>query len=99
MSRHHFNSDIAADYVRVTEHVSKISRILRQPKGNALLLGVGGSGRQSLTRLAVFCGEMEEFQIQIAKGYGKTEWREDVKKVLMRAGRDNQQVFGFMSLQ
>jgi P-loop containing dynein motor region D4 len=49
----------------ITQHVARSARVLRQPRGNALLLGVGGSGRQSMTRLATYIAGFDLFQVTL----------------------------------
>ena len=70
------------------EHISRVARVLKQPNGHALLVGMGGSGRQSATKLAAAFGEYELFRIELTKNYSKGDWYEDIRKVHRLAGYD-----------
>ncbi|KAA0191400.1 hypothetical protein HAZT_HAZT007382 [Hyalella azteca] len=93
------------------EHLGRVSRVLRQSRGHALLAGVGGSGRHSLTRLAAHIADYELVevksilqpprldcdctqipQIEMSRTYGLTEWREDLKLLVKKAGFGEQPV-------
>lgn len=71
------------------EHLSRISRVISQPKGSMLIVGIGGHGRQSLSRLASSICGYYVFEIEVNKRYKKADFREDLKKVYRRTGADN----------
>lgn len=67
-------------------HVCRINRILEAPRGNALLIGVGGSGKQSLSRLAAYISSLDVFQIQLKKGYGINDLKADLAQLYKKTG-------------
>ncbi|XP_070269812.1 dynein axonemal heavy chain 3 [Myotis yumanensis] len=68
------------------EHISRICRVLKQDKGHLLLVGIGGSGRQSASKLSTFMNSYELYQIEITKSYSSLDWREDLKKIMLQVG-------------
>ena len=68
------------------KHVCKISRIIAADQGHALLVGVGGSGKQSLTRLSSFICGYATVGIVISSSYGMNELKTDLQGYFMKAG-------------
>ena len=68
------------------EHVCRITRVIELPRGNALLVGVGGSGKQSLAKLAAYIVGYESFQITVTSSYGLTDFKENLMTLYQKSG-------------
>jgi len=77
------------------KHVCRINRIIET--GHALLVGVGGSGKQSLSRLASYiCGNSVNM-ITIAKGYGPADLKLDIMNMYVKAGKKDERISFMMT--
>ncbi|XP_066905836.1 dynein axonemal heavy chain 6 isoform X2 [Halyomorpha halys] len=82
------------------EHICRLARILRAERGNGLLVGVGGMGKQSLTKLGSHLNLCNCFQIELTRTYDYNSFHEDLRKLYYNAGALNQDmVFLFTDTQ
>lgn len=68
------------------KHIGRICRIVLPPSGHALLVGVGGSGKQSLSKLSSFIMGMTIFQITISATYNLNDLKTDLQSIFFKAG-------------
>eukprot|EP00727_Mastigamoeba_balamuthi_P014495 m51a1_g9670 putative dynein heavy chain axonemal (5182) ;mRNA; r:1243469-1265072 len=98
-----YNVSAAMDLVLfkdAIQHVCRIHRIIKHPRGHALLIGLGGSGRQSLCKLATHVAGCKLFTVDIRKGFRESDLRERLKELYHQAGIDEKQtVFQFSDTQ
>ena len=67
-------------------HVCRISRIIESSGGHALMVGVGGMGKQSLARLATFVNGFSAFQVVITARYGVNDLKADLQIMYRKSG-------------
>ena len=73
-------------FEQAAEHITRISRIISNPSGNAMLIGVGGSGKQSLSRLAAFISGFEVKQLQVTGSFKVDDLLESFREMFKLAG-------------
>ena len=73
-------------------HLARAARVLETDRGSAVLVGVGGSGKQSLARLAAAVAGATPFQIAPSRAYGPSNFLDDMKGLFRLAGVKGQSV-------
>lgn len=68
------------------KHVCRITRIISADAGHALLVGVGGSGKQSLSRLSAFICMQTCTTIMISSTYGLNDLKTDLQIMYNKSG-------------
>lgn len=68
------------------EHISRIARIIDLPVGSALLVGVGGSGKQSLAKLSSFILGYDVVRIVVTSSYSMADLKTDIQGMFSKAG-------------
>ena len=79
------------------KHLIRVSRLLGTPRGNMLFIGVGGSGKQSLTRLAGYIARHHLFQVVLTKSYNVASLLDDFRELYKIAGQQGKGVVFLMS--
>lgn len=68
------------------QHISRVARILRQPRGHCVLVGVAGTGKRTLARFASFVSECELAEIEVTDHYTTENFKEDLMSFYQRCG-------------
>ncbi|KAK7206778.1 dynein heavy chain, N-terminal region 1-domain-containing protein [Myxozyma melibiosi] len=79
-------------YDDALDHILRIDRVFRQPQGHLILIGLSGSGKNTLTRFVAWMNGLRVFQINAHKKYNADDFDEDLRTVLRNSGCKGQKI-------
>lgn len=74
------------------QHLTRVHRALRMHRGHVLVIGIGGSGKKSVIKLAAYAANFQIFEISLSRGYNEASFRDDMKTLYNKVGVDNQRI-------
>ena len=82
---------------QAVEHISRAARVFRQPSGHLLLVGVGGSGKKTVVKLASYLEQCDFKALRSSCHYHIGDFRDDVKIAFYNAGIEGNQTVLFIN--
>ena len=76
-------------FEQAIEHVCRVVRVIDKPRGNALCVGVGGSGKTSLAKLSAFICGYESYQVTVTANYNVNAFKENLAELYIKTSVKN----------
>lgn len=83
-------------FPQTIQHIARAARVFRQREGHMLLVGIGGSGKSSVTELAAYIEFCTFIKPSLKRNYTHADFRDDIKKGYMAAGVQGQKTVLFL---
>lgn len=74
------------------EHILRIDRVLKQPQGHLLLIGVSGIGRTTLTKFVSWMNGITFIQLHTFNGYTSQNFDDELKSILRRCASKSERI-------
>jgi dynein heavy chain len=74
------------------EFIIKMLRIIKQPFSHGIMIGIEGSGKEALCRLATALASYQYHSIKFDANYNNDDWQNDLKKLLLTAGIEMREI-------
>lgn len=79
-------------YDDLLDHVLRIDRVLRQPQGHLILIGVSGGGKATLSRFVAWMNGIKVVQLKTTRKYSQEDFDSDLRQVLRRSGTNGEKI-------